>query len=80
MVQFVRQSGIYCSLTLSLVISFRFLKQNQIGQAGIFDFLEKPRPTIELTSSIKGEYIICKDLTVYCQCLRRDQPMGLLIE
>ena len=30
----------------------------------LFDFLEKPRPTIELTSSMKAEYIICKDLTV----------------
>ena len=44
-------------------------KQNQIGQAGIFDFLEKPRPAVELTSSIKGEYTICKDLT--------DMPMGI---
>ena len=51
-------------------------KQNQIGQTGIFDFLEKPRPT----SSIKGRYIICKDLTVYCQWVSRGQPMGLLME
>ena len=55
-------------------------KQNQTGQAGTVDFLEKSRPTIKLTSSIKGEYIVCKDLTVYCQWVPRGQPMGLLME
>ena len=64
--RYVRQSWVHCSLTFSLVISWRFLKANQNGQAWTFDFLEKPRLTIELTSPIKGEYIFCKDLTVYC--------------
>ena len=77
MVQFVKHSGIHCSLTFSLVIS---LKAESNWASRVFDFLEKPRPTIELTSYIKGQYIICKDLTVYWQWVPRGQPMGLLMQ
>ena len=63
------------------MISLAFPKSRiKIGQAGTFDFLEKPRPDIELTSSIKREYTIRKDLTVYCQWVPRRQPMDLPIE
>ena len=61
MVQFVRHSGILCSLTFSIVISLSFPKSKSNWAR---------RPTFELTSSIKGEYIICKDLADFL-------PMGI---
>ena len=36
---------------------FASVKQNQFGQAGVFYFLEKPRPTTELTNSINTLFV-----------------------
>ena len=60
MVQFVRHSSIPCSLTFSVVISLLFPKSKvKLGTQTRF----------ELTSSIKWEHIICKDLADFL-------PMG----
>ena len=53
MVQSVRHSSIFSSPTFSIVISLPFPKSKSNWAC---------RPTFELTSFIKGEYIICKVL------------------
>ena len=51
----------FLSTLLSLLITLAFPKSRiKLGKQGIFDFLEKPRPAIELTSSIKGNTLFVK--------------------
>ena len=60
--------------------SCRFLKAESNWASRDIWFSGKVKAYYWAYKLYQGEYIICKDLTVYCQWVARCQPMGLLTE